>query len=520
MTLLVAAASPSQELIAVLPAFTGSLVRLLLLQRSNGQLRTTLHHTVPTTSSSASLDVTTTKSNNLFFINESLVCLQTHAMIVVWDIARGVVAFSIDNLVSVASAASDGEHLYVLDESLVHQYTLLGKLTRKIKAGKRALQVAVTSENLWTRHERGVRVLSKATGRKVYKYDGDNGDVLAVTAMAVCKERAVCFVNATNGPHVCVLNGTSSTDPVVNMPVQGSFGSPESPVRFQVQVDGDAYSVLLDEALYQVQDDTLVLQSKVHVDKHVEAYVILLGNQGVTTAVLTRDRDYQVQSIKGENDEINFQWTTAPVESTTKGKSNNRATLVLGAAQAGGAAATSELLSAKRLKVNDDKNSDDEDEEDNGITVAERLQQLQKALEESDHSDSNSDVEEEKHPTFSSKRATTESLSQLLHQALQSGDDAMLELALNVRDVKLLQETCKNLSDAELPALLTALTTRLALKPGRAEALTAWLSCILQTGRIQTMQHLQPLQNLLQERVEVFPALLKLEGRLSMMGNV
>jgi hypothetical protein len=67
---------------------------------------------------------------------------------------------------------------------------------------------------------------------------------------------------------------------------------------------------------------------------------------------------------------------------------------------------------------------------------------------------------------------------------------------------------------------LTALTTRLASKPARAEHLCAWLTVILQSGKIRSAEHVQPLRNLIQERLEVFPALLKLDGRLSMMKSL
>jgi hypothetical protein len=121
---------------------------------------------------------------------------------------------------------------------------------------------------------------------------------------------------------------------------------------------------------------------------------------------------------------------------------------------------------------------------------------------------------------FQPKKATTESLTALLQQALQSGDDALLEVALGVRDSAVLSETCRRLPGEHVPVLLAALTHRLACKPARAEHLCAWLTAVLQSGRVESVEHLQPLQNLLQERLEVFPALLKLEGRLSMMGSL
>jgi U3 small nucleolar RNA-associated protein 5 len=111
-------------------------------------------------------------------------------------------------------------------------------------------------------------------------------------------------------------------------------------------------------------------------------------------------------------------------------------------------------------------------------------------------------------------------LTKLLEQALQSSDDAMLELALQVSNTKVIKETCQELADDHLPTLLNALTSRLASKPTRANQLCPWISILLRTGRIRSVAHLQPLRNLLQERLEIFPALLKLEGRLGMLTNL
>jgi U3 small nucleolar RNA-associated protein 5 len=193
---------------------------------------------------------------------------------------------------------------------------------------------------------------------------------------------------------------------------------------------------------------------------------------------------------------------------------------VLGPAQAGGEAKAIDGPIPKRTKMDEE-----EEEEEGGIegpSVGERLRLLRQALEkeeESDDDDNDDDTEKSK-ISYPPKKATTESLTQLLTQALQSGDDSMLELALSVRDTNILQETCQQLADEHLPTLLNALTSRLASKPARAEFLCVWIRVVLLTGRIRSAGHLQPLRNLLQERIEVFPALLQLEGRLSMMGRL
>jgi hypothetical protein len=213
---------------------------------------------------------------------------------------------------------------------------------------------------------------------------------------------------------------------------------------------------------------------------------------------------------------------------------------VLGPAQAGGEARslTEGPPATKKSRGNatatgDDDNGNDmdiADNDDEGATIAERLERLQQALDEEDDDDDDDDDDDEEtvkalqkkaaRPDFIPKKATTESLTQLLEQALQSADDSMLELALEVRDPAVLRETCRELAAEYLQLLLTALTVRLAGKPARAEQLCAWLTAVLVSGKIRAVENVQPLRNLIQERLEVFPALMKLDGRLSMMSSL
>jgi hypothetical protein len=117
------------------------------------------------------------------------------------------------------------------------------------------------------------------------------------------------------------------------------------------------------------------------------------------------------------------------------------------------------------------------------------------------------------------KKATTESLVKLQHQALSSGDDPMLGLALGVRDKTVMETSLKELEPDKVSLLLTKLTMRLANKPTRAVDFVPWIACVLTTGMIRNANQLRPLRNLLQEQVESFPHLLQLEGRLSMLAS-
>ena len=234
-------------------------------------------------------------------------------------------------------------------------------------------------------------------------------------------------------------------------------------------------------------------------------------------------------------------------------------TMILGPGQAGieSRNATVAAPPAKKAKVgkdDDEANAFDDadsDEEENaekdevmGMTIAERLEKLTETMDEGEYDDLDDEEDSENEddegeetkkrktdvvtPTvtkFVPKKATTESLVELLTQALSSNDDTLLELALSVRDSKVITRTLQELQPPSLlTALLSKLTTRLASSPMRAQALVTWLSpCLKQAhilqndGTLLPRSHINALRNLLHERMESFQDLLRLEGRLSMM---
>ena len=261
-------------------------------------------------------------------------------------------------------------------------------------------------------------------------------------------------------------------------------------------------------------------------------------------------RSISIQWMTDEAMEDNDENNVTETGTTNKRKAIPESSIkVLGAGQKGQESATVSELSARKKKKKKGHEKDDDDEEKDfadkmdldaptaeedglmGMSIAERLKAMTDILDresdddEEDYSDEDDSQNGEgkrvkaaaKDSSFVPKQATTESLSQLLTQALQGGDDGLLELALTVRDKNILQETIKGLDSHCIDVLLAKLTSRLASKPQRAETLATWLSFVLQSGRVRTISQLQPLKNLLQERIEAFPHLLRLEGRLAMI---
>jgi len=233
---------------------------------------------------------------------------------------------------------------------------------------------------------------------------------------------------------------------------------------------------------------------------------------------------------------------------------------------------TNNALTPSKQSNDDDDDSKDEfaflnltNEQDgnkeagDGTTIAERLALLSSQLDRDDNNDNHdepitpNDSATKSTPT---KLITSDSLITLLRQALVSNDDTQLEVALQVSDKKMIANSVEALcaecmeddySGTNLVmTLLSKLTTRLSRKAGRAESLGFWVSATLLalispsappesdslsggggsmllemgTTQMEVAQHLGPLRNMLSERVESLPSLLRLEGRLGLLGKL
>ena len=231
-------------------------------------------------------------------------------------------------------------------------------------------------------------------------------------------------------------------------------------------------------------------------------------------------------------------------------------------------------------EANDDNDDEEEEDGEQGQTIAERLALLSSAMDESDDYDDDDDDEEEggglgssmtttaDKSKFNTKSATSATLTTLLTQALSSNDPTQLNVALQVTDRRLVEGTVLSLQslDAErgnndneedaamtagyIPTLMAHLVRRMARRHSLVMPLGVWVKAILaatarsatyhvirggggggnnknddavaermaREGREMAMK-LGPLKNFLNERVECFPQLLRLEGRLALLNQ-
>lgn len=208
---------------------------------------------------------------------------------------------------------------------------------------------------------------------------------------------------------------------------------------------------------------------------------------------------------------------------------------------------------------------DEENDGQGGQSIADRLAMLSAAMEqetdeEEDFDEDEDDTEDrrvkvqETKSKFSNKTATSESLTTLLTQALSSNDLIRLNIALQVTEPHLISNTVKSLQllDAQradpnntegyVAMLMGHIVRRMARRHTLVTSLMCWIKAILlassqissrrmgegasdeeeerlaQEGR-ELASKLGPLRNFLNERVECFPQLLRLEGRLALLGQ-
>jgi hypothetical protein len=225
-------------------------------------------------------------------------------------------------------------------------------------------------------------------------------------------------------------------------------------------------------------------------------------------------------------------------------------------------------------EAEDDFPDDLDEDGEQRQSIAERLALLSSAMEETDdEEDEDDDDDEEKADSthkskFKLNSATSETLTSLLTQALSSNDPIQLNIALQVTDRRLVEGTVRSLQnlDAErarqmmndsgaaaaaaaaqqtryIPTLMAHIVRRMARRHSLVMPLGVWIKAILAaTARSSTNQAvfghdggggdqimakegremaraLGPLKNFLNERVECFAQMLRLDGRLALLNQ-
>ncbi len=545
MNLLLSASSPDGSLAAIKAPSSASSSRHLIRIYQVGDSTTTLQSTL-THSSKLPLVAL------VFLGTTSVLGLFGNNQVVVWDLDRGVVAATLsaseDQTFLALAATHEDDKYYVLvnhgPRYVVHEYqSSNNKLVRKIKSGKKnasgdddSASLVVTSSQVIVRAKGcGIRVMEKDTGKKTGKISPKEPSFGEGSSM----EMTSCGGGDGNSSVLVALEDTG--DAVLydldSCKEVGRLGASSQQAGVQLvaeQAEDSSVTVLYNDSVYSVNPGQKEEPEKLTTVSSNDPAALFLKNNRVLALIHERSSEYRVEwiDINDELDEI-CRLDEPKTKSTKKDAQNTKkrnasSIQILGPGQAG----SENKESVKKLKANDDDemsvsdHEEDQDENDKGLTIAERLQMLTDALDEEEEDDDEEKVDDEgvskaiaeaaSKTQFKPQKATTESLKELLTQALQSSDDSLLELALSVHDAKIIATSIKEMDEDLLVILLGKLTSRLASSPLRAEVLSVWISNCLKRGSFDS-DHLAVLRNMLYERIESFSDLLRLEGRLSMM---
>ena len=118
---------------------------------------------------------------------------------------------------------------------------------------------------------------------------------------------------------------------------------------------------------------------------------------------------------------------------------------------------------------------------------------------------------------------STNSLVVLIDQALQSGDDALLEQSLACDDVAIVEATAKRLAPGRIVQLLRRLVAKFEKRPSRGLLLTRWLAAVLRfhTSFLISVPDLSTqlagLSQMLEQRLSSYTRLASLGGRLDLL---
>jgi U3 small nucleolar RNA-associated protein 5 len=118
---------------------------------------------------------------------------------------------------------------------------------------------------------------------------------------------------------------------------------------------------------------------------------------------------------------------------------------------------------------------------------------------------------------------TSDSLVTLIVQALQSGDNSLLEQCLSCEDTHVIEESSKRLPTARVVVFLKRLVAKFEKRPSRGILLTKWLSSLLRyhTAFLISIpdlaKHLGGLSQMLEQRQSTYHRLSALSGRLDFL---
>eukprot|EP01038_Epipyxis_sp_PR26KG_P010777 gene10777-14470_t len=172
----------------------------------------------------------------------------------------------------------------------------------------------------------------------------------------------------------------------------------------------------------------------------------------------------------------------------------------------------------KKIKNKGKDVSDQETE----VTLEQRLANLSNSLKQLEDSNSLTTSVSDKNTSLSAA-PTSDSLAALIEQAIQSGDDGLLEQCLATNDAAVIYATVDRLPVTRVINLLRKLVAKFEKRPSRGATLLSWLRALLQshTSYLVTIPdvtyQLAGLSQILETRLTSYSKMTVLSGRLDLL---
>ncbi len=490
-------------------------------------------------------------------------------VILIWDLARGVVARVIGDasqgLAEVRDVAfsSDGKSLYACSEgeSFVKKICVAdGALQRTLKGNKKgsnklavnpkaqAIALAGTSLKLLAEGAEG----EKTNKRKLDAHFTGGAKCLVFTQ---CGRYLVCCSHDSQEVLVFDLQHTSEEN-ANNSPMY-VFSCEENIQKLVARSNKDQGTVDVlcvleggDCSLHRILDRITTISSKVSLEDGTEAIdAFFLGDirhgdcklqLAVKRTTSTDLRFIEVSLEDGQGGlvgEYNLKVESATSSNvaaiTQKGGENDAKNAQSGPAVIGPLETgptkrpliEDEVFSEnKKRRTDDEADAEADNMEEQEMTMEARLKRLstEMKLVESAGRDANASSSS----SSSSKTTpapTSDSLVALLDQALQSGDDSLLEQCIGCEDPSVIEATAARLPTGRIVSFMKRLVSKFEKRPSRGILLTRWLSAVLKKHTAfliavpDLSQQLASLGTMLEQRLASYTKLAALGGRLDLL---
>jgi U3 small nucleolar RNA-associated protein 5 len=449
--------------------------------------------------------------------------------VIIWDLVRGVVTRVIgevdkSDVPSDIAFSHDGKTLFVSSASsaLINEYSLeTGELKKSWKGHKKGVQCLASNSKASVIAVGGsnIKLLDTGSDAKKKKLEGHFSGGVAAQAFSTCGCYLACAGIASREVLVYDVRASAKADPIHVLPVKDSVSS------LSVRSTDGCIDVMCCYAGAQAggcymrtssnaKTQTVQITGEVIAISHQHEEVRLAVGSAIKPTVHTID------ATDLEQKTINVQPEPEEVEYNNEDSSEQVVPpSVLGPNEFGGVkrprveeSMTSAETDAKRIRL--EGNDGSEDDEEQALTMEQRLSRLGEELTQL-HSSSPVD---ESHTT-----PTSDSLVTLIDQALQTGDDALLEQCFACDDADVVEATTRRLPSGRIVLLMRRLVSKFEKRPSRGLLLTRWLASLLRhhTAYLVTVPDLTAqlagLSQMLEQRLSSYARLSTLGGRLDLL---